>query len=173
MTISTSDVLAEPLPPAPRPEPPVRGLSPPQWVRANLASTPLNAALTLVIGVAVAWVVYRIGRWVFVTADWAIVRVNLRLFMVGRFPADELWRLWVAGYVLVSTVGLAAGALSVTVRQPLVPEGDGVAGGPGVAGGTDTATMPAGLGRRGAAVVHRFWPLLLAVVVVLSFTRTP
>jgi general L-amino acid transport system permease protein len=173
MTIPTSDVLAEPLAPVPEPEPPVRGLSPPQWVRANLASTPLNAALTATIGAVVAWAVYRLGRWVFVTADWAIVRVNLRLFMVGRFPADELWRLWVAGYVLVSTVGLAAGALSVTVRQPLVPEGDGVAGGPGVAGGTDDASVPVGLVRRSVAVVHRFWPLLLAVVVVLGFTRTP
>jgi general L-amino acid transport system permease protein len=173
MTIPTSDVLAEPLAPVPEPEPPVRGLSPPQWVRANLASTPLNAALTATIGAVVAWAVYRLGRWVFVTADWAIVRVNLRLFMVGRFPADELWRLWVAGYVLVSTVGLAAGALSVTVRQPLVPEGDGVAGGPGVAGGTDDASVPVGLVRRSVAVVHRFRPLLLAVVVVLGFTRTP
>jgi general L-amino acid transport system permease protein len=173
MAIPADDLLAEPLAPVPEPEPPARDLSPRQWVQANLASTPLNAALTVVIGLVVAWAVYRLGRWVFVTADWAIVRVNLRLFMVGRFPADELWRLWVAGYVLVSTVALAAAALTVTVRQPLAPEGEGVAGGPGVVGGADAAAVPAGLGRRSVAVVHRFWPLLLAVVVVLSFTRTP
>jgi general L-amino acid transport system permease protein len=175
MTIPTGDVLAEPLAPAPEPEPPVRGLSPRQWVRANLTSTPLNTALTVMIGLVVAWAVYRLGRWIFVTADWAIVRVNLRLFMVGRFPADELWRLWAAGYVLVSTVGLAGGALTATVRQPLAPEGDGVVGGPGDVGAVDgaDASMPLGFGRRSVAVVHRFWPLVLAVVVVLSFTRTP
>jgi general L-amino acid transport system permease protein len=173
MAIPAGDLLAEPLAPVPEPEPPARDLSPRQWVRANLASTPLNAALTVVIGLVVAWAVYRLGRWVFVTADWAIVRVNLRLFMVGRFPADELWRLWVAGYVLVSTVGLAAGALTVTVRQPLVPEADDVTSGPSVVGGADAASMPVAFGRRSVAVVHRFWPALLAVVVVLSFTRTP
>jgi general L-amino acid transport system permease protein len=171
MVIPTSDVLAEPLAPVPEPEPPVRGLSPPEWVRANLASTPLNAALTAVIGAVVAWAVYRLGRWVFVTADWAIVRVNLRLFMVGRFPADELWRLWVAGYVLVGTVGLAAGALRETLRRPVTSEADAVAGAASV--GADAAWTPAGLGRRGASVVHRFWPALLGIVVVLGFTRTP
>jgi general L-amino acid transport system permease protein len=170
MAIPASDVLAEPLAPVPEPEPPARDLTPRQWVRANLASTPLNAALTAMIGLVVAWAVYRLGRWVFVTADWAIVRVNLRLFMVGRFPADELWRLWVAGYVLVSTVGLAAGALTATMRRPAAP---------GDLGTLEDTTLAAASGpthasirRRVASALHRFWPALLAVVVVLSFTRT-
>jgi general L-amino acid transport system permease protein len=169
MAIPASDVLAEPLAPVPEPEPPARDLTPRQWVRANLASTPLNAALTVMIGLVVAWAVYRLGRWVFVTADWAIVRVNLRLFMVGRFPADELWRLWVAGYVLVSTVGLAAGALAATVRRPGAA-GSGAPDDNSV--GAAAGPAPAGIRRRLASAVHRFWPALLAVVVVLSFTRT-
>ena len=107
--------LAEPLAP-PEPEPPVRDLTPRQWLRANLFSSPWNAALTVVSGLLVAWVVYRLSRWVFVTVDWAVVRVNLRLFMVGRFPADQLWRLWVAGYVVVVTVGVALGATLVAMR---------------------------------------------------------
>ena len=36
---------------------------------------------------------YRLVRYVFVTGRWEIVRVNLKLFMVGRYPADELWRI--------------------------------------------------------------------------------
>ncbi len=89
-------VLAEPLLP-PEPEPPAQDLTPRQWVRENLASSPWNAALTIVAGLVAAWIVFRLARWVFVTADWEVVRVNLRLFMVGRFPDDQLWRLWVGG----------------------------------------------------------------------------
>ncbi|HEX6235756.1 MAG TPA: amino acid ABC transporter permease [Acidimicrobiales bacterium] len=157
---ASSDVLAEPLARAPEPEPPVRGLTPQAWVRTNLAASPLNAALTLVIGVGAGWVVYRLARWVFVTADWAVVRVNLRLFMVGLFPAEELWRLWVAGYLLVATVGLAGGALAASMRPMSGSRADGRTG------------IEARRGSRVVAALRRFWPALLAVGVILSFTRT-
>jgi general L-amino acid transport system permease protein len=147
---TTTDVLAEPLPP-PEPAPPQHDLTPRQWVRANLASTPWNAALTVVAGLAVAWVAYRLGRWVFVTADWTVVRVNLKLFMVGFFPADELWRLWVASYVVVAALALAGGALAASMRRPEAAP----------------ASRPGAL-----TLLHRFWPAVLGVVAVLSFTRT-
>lgn len=159
---TTTGVLAEPLPP-PEPTPPRHDLTPRQWVRANLASTPLNAAVSVVAGLLVAWVVYRLGRWVFVTADWTVVRVNLKLFMVGFFPVDELWRLWVASYVVVAALALAGGALAVSFRRP------------DAAGATEKApdTAPhVAPGRRALTALHRFWPAVLGVVAVLSFTRT-
>jgi len=160
---TTTGVLAEPLPP-PEPAPPRHDLTPRQWVRANLASTPLNAAVTVVAGLAVAWVVYRLGRWVFVTADWAVVRVNLKLFMVGFFPVDELWRLWVASYVVVAALALAGGATTASVRRP--------ARGAATDAATAPDTAPPSSGRRVLAALHRFWPALLGVVAILSFTRT-
>jgi len=114
--MTATDVLAEPIG-APEPEPPRRDLTPRQWVRANLFSSPFNSALTVVIGLGAAYVLVRLARWAFVTAEWAVVRVNLRLFMVGFFPVDQLWRLWVALYVLVATCGLAAGALAEASRR--------------------------------------------------------
>jgi general L-amino acid transport system permease protein len=163
--------LAEPLAPVPEPEPPARDLTPRQWVRLNLLSSPLNVLLTVVFGLIVAWVTFRLARWVFVTADWAIVRANLRLFMVGRFPSDQLWRLWVSGYLLAATLGLASGALvAASARRPA--EGGGsVAAVP--ARGARGAEASAGWPRRAAAALRRFWPAALGVVVVLSFTRTP
>jgi len=146
---TTSGALAEPL--VVEPEPPTRELTPAQWVRANLASSPFNAALTVVVGLVAGWAVYRLARWVFVTAEWTVVRVNLKLFMVGFFPADELWRLWVAGTLVVATAALAGGALSRVVA-PTVRD------------------APARTGPLSA--LHRFWPLVLGIVVVLSFTRT-
>ena len=52
---------------------------------------------------------YRSIRFVFVTGRWEIVRVNLTLFMVGRYPRDELWRVAVAIAAISCFVGLAAG----------------------------------------------------------------
>jgi general L-amino acid transport system permease protein len=157
------DALAEPVAPLPEPEPPVRGLTPRQWLRTNLFSSPANAVLTVVFGALVGWAAYRLARWVFVTADWAIVRVNLRLFMVGLFPADELWRLWASGFVLAAVLGLAAGALAAASAQRAVEVGEGDAVGAGA---------PARPVRDLLAALHRFWPAVVGVVVVLSFTRT-
>ncbi len=156
-----TEALAEPV--APVPEPPTHAVTPRQWVRANLASTPLNAALTLVTLVVAGWVAYRLARWVFVTSDWEIVRANLRLFMVGLYPKDQLWRLWVALYVLAATLGVAAGALGAATRRPE----EAAPAGPG------EPDHRVSWARRVGTVAQRYWPLLLAVVVVLSFTRTP
>jgi general L-amino acid transport system permease protein len=172
--------LAEPVAPVPEPEPPARNLTPRQWVRLNLLSSPFNVVLTIVFGVVATWVIFRLARWVFVTADWAIVRVFLRLFMVGLFPADQLWRLWVSAYVLGATLGLAAGALAAaSAQRSAATPGEGAGG----AGRTGRAATPApaagsegdhsGWARRAAAALHRFWPAVLGVVVILSFTRTP
>jgi general L-amino acid transport system permease protein len=128
-------------------------------VRDNLLSSPLNVVLTVVFGVIVGWLGFALARWVFVTADWTIVRVNLRLFMVGRFPSDQLWRLWVSGYLTAAAAGLAGVAL---VRAASLDDaaGDDVAG-DDASGRTDRL-----------AGLRRFWPAVLAVVVILGFTRT-
>lgn len=138
-------------------EPPARVTSRTRWVRVNLASTPVDAALTLVFGAFLAWAGYRALRFVFVTAEWEIVRRNLRLFMVGQFPADQLWRPWVAAYVLAVALGLCVGVASAVA-----------AAGPG---GADTA--PPGAHRSVLSGLRRFWPLLVFTAAVLSLIRTP
>jgi general L-amino acid transport system permease protein len=186
--------LAEPVAPAPEPEPPGRDLTPRQWVRANLVSTPANAALTVVFGLVMAYATYRLLRWLFVTTDWAIVRVNLRQFMIGPFPSDQLWRPWVSGYVLAATLGLAGGVL-VGTRDRTGGDATGAAAGADPEAGSDSDSGSDGLGSSRPApagsagsdhtdgpassgwaaagpLLQRFWPLLLAAVVVLSFTRT-
>ena len=67
------------------------------------------------------------GPLVPVTGDWAVVRVNLKLFMVGFYPADQLWRLWAAGYVVVAAVAFAGGALSVAAVRRFIDATAGVA----------------------------------------------
>ncbi len=141
--MTAADALAEPVAPVPVPEPPSRQLTPAQWVRANLFSTRLNALLTVVSGTLLAYGLFRLARWAFVTSDWEIVRANLRLFMIGRYPSDQLWRPWASGYVIAATIGLAGGALLSATRPP--------------AGDEAGADAPADRGPWG--LVHRLWPL--------------
>ena len=72
------------------------------WARRNLFRGPVDIVITIVSTVVVAYVLYRLGRFVFVTGRWKIVRVNLRLFMVGRYPYADYWR------IVVSVLGIAA-----------------------------------------------------------------
>jgi general L-amino acid transport system permease protein len=86
-------------------------LTPREWVRRNLFSSWFNGVLTIVSGAVVLFFGYHLLRFVFVTADWAVFKANLRVYMVGRFPQDELWRVWTVVFFLAALVGLSHGAL--------------------------------------------------------------
>jgi general L-amino acid transport system permease protein len=91
---------------APRKEP----ATPAEWIRANLLSTWFNGIVTVASVTAIAYVGYRLLRWVFVTAEWQVVRSNLRVYIVGRFPLEEVWRVWVVGWLAALLAGLSWGA---------------------------------------------------------------
>lgn len=108
MAIST-----DALEPIPAPEPPVeRRLPPREWVRENLLAPWHNALMTAVFGGLLLYVIYRALRFVLVTARWEIVRVNLTNFMVAFYPRDQLWRVWIAAFILVIAFGFRLGAAS-------------------------------------------------------------
>jgi general L-amino acid transport system permease protein len=81
------------------------------WARRNLFNTWYNSALTVFLGVVAAFVLVRLARFVLVTGRWEIIRRNLTSILVGLFPRTELWRVWLALFVIVIAVGLFAGAL--------------------------------------------------------------
>ncbi|MDP8957023.1 MAG: amino acid ABC transporter permease [Actinomycetota bacterium] len=81
-----------------------------EWVRRNLFSSWFNSLLTIVIGPLVLYVGYRLIRWVFVTADWGVLKANLRLYTVGRFPEEAIEWVWASGFVVVALSGLTVGA---------------------------------------------------------------
>lgn len=94
--------------------PPVVKLSALNWIKSNLFSSWGSAVLSFLS----LWVVYTLGKgvlaWAFVDAEWDVVVINLRLFLVGQFPADKLWRVW-SGLVFLALVlgsGLAYWARS-------------------------------------------------------------
>ncbi|OIP68666.1 MAG: amino acid ABC transporter permease [Oscillatoriales cyanobacterium CG2_30_44_21] len=75
------------------------------WTKSNLFNSWSNSLLTIFCG----WLLYQVGGglwfWATTQAQWAVVSSNLRLFLVGLYPVEKVWRLW---RVLIIT-GLLAG----------------------------------------------------------------
>ncbi len=158
MTVDVPGIPAteEPLPLASPVEPtrPEVHLTPRQWARKNLFPTPVASVLTVVLGLALAYGLYRLAWFALVSSDWEIVRANLRRFMMGSYPLDQAWRLWAALYLATATAGLFSGAITANARQQ-----------------AEAAGRP--LERPGRwSWLRRYWPALLAVGVILSQTRT-
>jgi general L-amino acid transport system permease protein len=71
------------------------------WLKKNLFSTWYNALLTI-FSVAFIYVVLRgIITWVVRDARWEVVSTNFRVFMIGRYPAEEAWRVLVSLGIVV------------------------------------------------------------------------
>lgn len=136
--------------PIPALEPPPRErLGPAAWVRANLLYSPAGTLMTIVFGGAVVWALSKVARFVFVAAEWEIVRRNLALFMVGRYPREQLWRLWAAMIVVGLLLGVAGG---VRARMRRAPEED--------------------VRARTGAAMRRWWPLVAFAIVIATLVRT-
>ncbi len=129
------------------------GLPPGEWVRKNLFNSVLNSIVTIVVaiaGLAFAW--FAVG-WV-VDQDFQIVRSNLRLFAIGQFPNDELWRPWLSAYVLVVALGLGSGARSHLAYEQALETG-----------------LPAHR-TTWLELLKRFWAVVAVLVFFVSFART-
>jgi general L-amino acid transport system permease protein len=126
--------------------------APPPVRRERIMRGPVDTVVTVVLAALLAWVAWRTARFVFVTGDWEIIRVNLTNLLVGLFPRGALWR---------PTVGLVASVLAlafgVGATRP-IPTGP---------------RPPAPTGRAWLSAVSPAWPLLLLVGVLLGLTRSP
>ena len=79
------------------------------WLRRHLFRTPIDAIVTVIAGIASAWVIYKTVNFLFVTGRWEIIRANLELLMIGRYPEVHVLRLAVTVVVLSGWAGLIAG----------------------------------------------------------------
>lgn len=127
---------------------------PVDWVRKHLFATPLDAILTVVLGLGAIVAVTGLIRFL-IGADFRILRVNLALFMVGGFPRAQLWRVSVAAVLLAMTAGLIGGlvwaAAAARARQSGLPP-------------LQSSTP--------VQILRRFWPFVLLIVVCLALTET-
>ena len=76
------------------------------WLKKNLFSPWYNALLTVVSLAFVIFVVRAILRWALFSARWDVVTTNLKVFMIGRYPAAEAWRVIASLAIVVILAGL-------------------------------------------------------------------
>ena len=78
-----------------------------RWIKKNLLSTWYNVLLTLVALIFVFFVSRGVLRWVFFTANWTPITSSLKLFAVGQFPPDQVWRVGTAVLLVSFLFGLS------------------------------------------------------------------
>lgn len=103
-------------------KPPITSVGVIGWLRKNLFSTWYNALLTLVA----LWVIYSVARGIAefsAGAHWAVITVNLRLFMVGRYPIEQVWRVQVSVSILALLLGASWGVWRGLARTVAVASG--------------------------------------------------
>ena len=127
--------------------------TPREWVQNNLFSSALNSGISVVSAVFAGLVLYFGVGWA-LNVDWEIVRANLRNFMIGQFPKDELWRPWAGGLALVAGVGVGSAGMARNAFDDATDKGL-------------SAERPTWIG-----LLRRFWPILAFIGLVLTFTRT-
>jgi len=96
--------------------PPRTVVGPVAWLRENLFSGWLNSLVTVAIGASLVWLAMNIGGWALTEARWSVVTDNLRLFLIGQYPADQAWRIWALLAILSVLGGLSAGLLGKATR---------------------------------------------------------
>jgi len=97
--------------------PPRTTAGPIAWLRQNLFSGVVSSLLTLVVLALVVWVVLVVGGWAVSDARWDVITANLRLFLIGQYPVDEAWRLWLNLAVISVLSGLSAAVFGQTTRS--------------------------------------------------------
>lgn len=95
---------------------PGQRLSAQQWLRKHLFNSLGNALLTLVALTFLFFALRGLFRWVFFTANWEPVGQNLKLFFVGQYPADQMWRPGTMVWLIAFLFGISWGARGGAVR---------------------------------------------------------
>lgn len=81
-----------------------------EWLKDNLLSPWYNAIISVVSLVIVYVILKGVIGWTLHGAKWGVVTSNLRLFAVGPYPVDQVWRVWLALGLAMALGGLSWGA---------------------------------------------------------------
>ncbi len=79
------------------------------WMRRNLFTNWYNSLLTIAMAALIYWAGRGLLIWSLKTANWRVVAVNLRLFMIGQYPVEQAWRLWLSMLLLAFLMGNSLG----------------------------------------------------------------
>jgi len=86
-------------------------LSPPEWIRKNLFSSPFNSLLTVIFGLFALWAFRAMLAFTFSPIRvWRAPATNARLMLAGVYPESQFVRIWV---LLALTMGLAGLSMGI------------------------------------------------------------
>ncbi|HEY72583.1 MAG: amino acid ABC transporter permease [Chloroflexi bacterium] len=105
MSTNSTTVIRPPSPPGP-----VR------WLKKNLFSTWYDTVLTILAIVFLYFVLKGVLSWVLFTANWAPVINSPKLFAVGQYPPEQLWRVGTILFMVSFLFGLSWRVWGGTVR---------------------------------------------------------
>jgi general L-amino acid transport system permease protein len=92
--------------------------TPAEWLRRNLFGSPIDTTITVILGLLLGSLAWRLGHWAIAEADWAVLQRSWSILFVGRYPQAEQWRLWLLLFLLCSAGGFSTGALGSTDISP-------------------------------------------------------
>ena len=90
--------------------PAVVQIGPIAWLHKNLFSSWHNSLMTVIVAAVLFQVLSGFVSWAS-AAQWAVIPENMSLYMVGLYPANQYWRVWLLFYLLVSLSGITWGVL--------------------------------------------------------------
>ena len=82
------------------------------WLHHNLFNSKLSGVISIVLGIVLLLAIWLSLQWMIYDARWGVITENMRLFLVGQYPKDEIWRVWLTLATLSIATGLTAGSSS-------------------------------------------------------------
>lgn len=79
------------------------------WLRKNLFPGWISSLITVIMLVVIVLLVRAALSWVITKADWEVIVVNARVLMIGQYPVDALWRVFLCLDILGLLLGLTWG----------------------------------------------------------------
>lgn len=82
------------------------------WFKKNLFNNWYNSILTILSLLLIFWLSSGILTWVFTQAQWTVIQANVHLFLVGRYPQSQYWRIWIVLAIVTKLTALTLGGFT-------------------------------------------------------------
>jgi general L-amino acid transport system permease protein len=81
------------------------------WLRRELFASSADGLLSLALIALIGYALFGLLRWALFQANWAVIQLNSTLLVIGRYPIEQQWRLWLLAFLLAATAGASWGLL--------------------------------------------------------------
>src|ERR687891_2511679 len=86
------------------------------WLQRNLFSSLVNSVITGLVAGLLLVVAITLAEWALTEARWDVVTRNMRLFLIGQYPGDQAWRIWLSLLLVSALTGVSAAYFGRTTR---------------------------------------------------------